>query len=401
MDPMQNPFSPGAGAPPPELVGRDHILEEARILVGRILNKKAEQNLLLTGLRGVGKTVLLNEIIRQAQHNGCQVIAIEASEGKSLGSALAPLLKKTFYALDRLEGRKESVRKGLIALRNFIGTIKINIGDIGLDIEPLSGLADTGDIEVDLIDLFECAAQAAEEKGSAIILVIDEIQYLSSKELGALIMALHAMQQRSLPFALVGAGLPTLPGLAGNAKSYAERLFRFPSIGALSRSDLETALVVPFKESGVDIEKIALDEIYTATLGYPYFVQEWGYQLWNLVSEPHITPRDIESARERVQARLDRNFFTVRMERLTNGEKKFLRTMASFHVERVKIAELALRMGVSSQALSPRRSSLIKKGMIYSPTHGDIAFTVPLFDGFMLRAMPMEAREEQKDHSAF
>ena len=391
MDPLQNPFSPGAGAPPPELVGRDPILEEARILVGRILNKKTEQNLLLTGLRGVGKTVLLNEIIRQAQTNGCQVIAIEASEGKSLGSALAPLLKKTFYTLDRLEGRKDAVRKGLVALRNFIGTIKINIGDLGLDIEPLSGIADTGDMEVDLIDLFECAAQAAEEKGSAIVLVIDEIQYLSAKELGALIMALHAMQQRSLPFALIGAGLPTLPGLAGNAKSYAERLFRFPSIGALSRNDLETALAVPFKASRVDIEKAALDEIYATTLGYPYFVQEWGYQLWNQASGSHIMLNDVLAARGRVQTRLDKNFFTVRLERLTLGEKKFLRAMASFHVERVKLAELALKIGVSSQALSPRRSSLIKKGMLYSPTHGDLSFTVPLFDEFMLRAMPTDS----------
>ena len=227
MDPIKNPFSPGAGSPPPELVGRDPVLEQARILLGRVKQKKPEKSMLLTGLRGVGKTVLLNEIKRMADGDGYRTIAIEAHEGKALGTLIAPYLRSLLYDLDRIAGTGDKVKRGLAVLRSFIGALKLTMGDvsIGLDIDPEKGSADSGDLEIDLPNLFVAIGEAAEDRKSAVAIFIDEIQYFSKKELGALIMAMHKVQQLQLPLVLLGAGLPILPGLAGESKSYAERLF--------------------------------------------------------------------------------------------------------------------------------------------------------------------------------
>ena len=259
MDPIKNPFSPGAGSPPPELVGRDPILAEARILLARVKQKRSEKSMLLTGLRGVGKTVLLN---------------------------------------------------------------------IGLDIEPEKGAADSGDLEIDLPNLFAAVGEAAEDRKSAVAIFIDEVQYFNQKELGALIMSMHKIQQRQLPLVLLGAGLPILPGLAGESKSYAERLFSFPDIGPLSAPDAAKALRDPAKAAGVTFEATALDEVFRLTKGYPYFVQEWGYQSWNLATSSPITKQIVKKATATVIPRLDMNFFRVRYDRLTPGEKNFLRAMA-------------------------------------------------------------------------
>ena len=390
MDPINNPFSPGAGAPPPELVGRDPLLEQARILLGRVKQKRPEKSLLLTGLRGVGKTVLLNEIERMAKTAGYQSILLEAHEEKPLGELIFPALRSLLYELDRVAGAGDKVKRGLAVLRSFIGSIKLTVGDVamGLDIEPAKGTADSGDLEIDLPNLFVAIAEAAEERKTAVAILVDEIQYLSQKELGAIIMAMHKMQQKQLPLVLLAAGLPVLPGMAGESKSYAERLFNFPDIGALSEDDAAKALRDPARDVGVEFQDDALREVFRLTNGYPYFLQEWGYQAWNMAAASPITLQTVQDATPEVIRRLDKNFFRVRFDRLTPGEKNFLRAMAHLGPGSHRTGDIAAALGTSVKGIGPVRSKLIKKGMIYSPAHGDMAFTVPLFDEFMVRAIP-------------
>lgn len=390
MDPISNPFSPGAGAPPPELVGRDPVLEQARILLGRVKQKRPEKSLLLTGLRGVGKTVLLNEIERMARRDGYQSILLEAHEEKPLGELIFPALRSLLYDLDRVAGAGDKVKRGLAVLRSFIGSIKLTMNDValGLDIEPAKGTADSGDLEIDLPNLFVAVAEAAEERKSAVAILIDEIQYLSQKELGALIMAMHKMQQKQLPLVLLAAGLPVLPGMAGESKSYAERLFNFPDIGALSAADAAKALRDPAQAAGVEFQDKALKEVFRLTRGYPYFLQEWAYQSWNMAAASPITLKIVRDATPEVMRRLDKNFFRVRFDRLTPGEKNFLRAMAYLGPNSYRTGDIATTLGTTAKGIGPVRAKLIKKGMIYSPSHGDMAFTVPLFDEFMIRAIP-------------
>ncbi len=390
MDPIQNPYSPGAGAPPPALVGRGPILEEARILLGRVKQRRPEKSMLLTGLRGVGKTVLLNEIERLATADGYRTIAIEAYEDKPLGPLIAQHLRKLLYDLDRIAGAGEKVKRGLAVLRSFVGALKVTVDDvaIGLDIEPEKGSADSGDLEIDLPNLFVAIAEAAEDRGTAVAVLIDEIQYFNPKSLGALIMSMHRVQQRQLPFVLLGAGLPILPGLAGEAKSYAERLFSFPDVGALSEEDAARALAEPAQAAGVEFESKALSEIFRLTEGYPYFLQEWGYQVWNMAEASPFTLDIVQQATELVIPRLDKNFFRVRFDRLTPSEKNFLRAMAELGAGPLRTGDIADTLGIKITSLGPVRARLIKKGMIFSPAHGEMAFTVPLFDEFMRRAVP-------------
>lgn len=390
MDKIKNPFSPGAGSPPPELAGRNGILEQAHVLLGRVRAKRPEKSLLLTGLRGVGKTVLLNEIERMARNDGYRTIIVEAHEGKSLAVLLVPHLRRLLFELDRLAGAGNKVRRGLAVLKSFVGAIKVSVGeiDIGIDIEPEYGAADSGDIEVDLPGLFTAVAEAAEERGVAVAILIDEIQYFSSAELSALIMAMHKMQQRQLPLVLIGAGLPILPGLAGDSKSYAERLFSFPVIGPLPEPDAAKALRDPIMAADESIESDAVNEIYRLTKGYPYFLQEWGYQAWNHAAQSPITLKVVLGTSDVVIRRLDENFFRVRFDRLTPREKQYLRAMAELGAGPYRTGEIADLLKTKITTLAPVRAKLIKKGMVYSPSHGDMAFTVPLFDEFMRRAMP-------------
>ena len=390
MDKIKNPFSPGAGSPPPEMAGRDAILEHARVLLGRVRAKRPEKSLLLTGLRGVGKTVLLNDIERMAIDAGYRTLLVEAHEGKPLAVLLAPHLRRLLFDLDRLAGAGNKAKRGIAVLKSFIGAINIKVGDfdIGLDIEPESGSADSGDLEVDLPSLFTAVAEAAEERQVAVAILIDEIQYFSTAELSALIMAMHKMQQRQLPLVLIGAGLPILPGLAGESKSYAERLLSFPDVGPLPESDAFTAIQEPIRAAGESIEPEALQEIYRMTQGYPYFLQEWGYQAWNHAVTSPITVQDVRESSALVSKRLDENFFRVRFDRLTPREKNYLRAMAELGQGPYRTGDVADKLNVKINTLGPVRASLIKKGMVFSPSHGDMAFTVPLFDEFMRRAMP-------------
>jgi len=346
--------------------------------------------MLLTGLRGVGKTVLLNEIERIACAEGYDAIIIEAHEDKPFTALLTPYLRRLLFDFNRKVGVGDKVRQALAVFRSFLGALKVKYGDIelGLDIEPELGSADSGDLEVDLPNLFEAIAQAAVDCQRAIVILIDEIQYLKKAELSALIMAMHKMQQRQLPLVLVGAGLPILPGLAGESKSYAERLFSFPKIGALSESDAVKALLEPAQSAGVEFAQDALSSIAKITQGYPYFLQEWGYQMWNHAEASPIELDVVKHASDTVGRRLDENFFRVRFDRLTRSEKIFLRDMAYLGPGPYRTGDIADARKVKISSLGPVRSRLIHKGMIYSPAHGEIAFTVPLFDKFMRRVMP-------------
>lgn len=390
MDPLSNPFSPGAGSPPPELVGRGSLLDDARVLLVRTKRGLSEKSMLFTGLRGVGKTVLLNEIRKSSKSEGYLALAIEAHENKPLGPLLAAQLRPLLFDLDRMAGAGNLAKRALGVLRSFISAIKIEVHDvtIGLDIEPLHGAADSGDIEVDLPNLVVAVGEAARERGAAIGLFIDEIQYFNQRELGALIMAMHRVQQDRLPIVLLGAGLPILPALAGESKSYAERLFSFADIGALAQVDSNRALQDPAQKAGASFEPQALADIFALTNGYPYFIQEWGYQCWKHAPTPLITPAVVATATAQVTGRLDANFFRVRFDRLTPSEKRFLRAMADLGPDPQRISAIAHRLNRAVSSLGPTRANLITKGMIYSPAHGDLAFTVPLFDQFMGRAMP-------------
>ncbi len=386
MDNIINPFSPNAGSRPPELAGREAIFQDVRVFLGRLPTGRSVQSLLFTGLRGVGKTVLLNEIVHMAERQGNVLpIYLEASEARSLGAMLASPLRLALLKLDRMKGAGAKVRHGLSVLRNFLGTIKVSFGGVGFELEPATGQADSGDLQFDLTELLVAVAEAAAEREMGVVLLIDEIQYVTEPEFGALVMALHRIQQLGLPLAMAGAGLPTLPGLAGEAKSYAERLFTYPVIGALSKEASVLAIRRPFLDAGVEVEDSAADTVYRRSGGYPYFIQEWGYQLWNFVEGGPVTATDAEMVDEIVSRQLDGNFFRVRMERLTPSEKSFLRAMSQIGGERIRMADISRNLGISVNALGPRRSSLVKRGMIYSPSHGLVAFTVPLFDEFLRR----------------
>lgn len=391
MDKINNPFSPGAGSPPPELAGREGVLEQARVLLGRMLVGRPEKSLLLTGLRGVGKTVLLNEIERMAKAAGYRTILVEAHESKSLAALLAPHLRTLLFDLDRIAAAGNQVRRGIAVLKSFVGAIKVKVADIdiGIDIEPERGTADSGDLEADLPALFMVLAEAAQARGLGVAILIDEIQYFCAAELSALIMSMHKMQQRKLPLVLLGAGLPILPSLAGESKSYAERLFDFPDIGPLPEGDAIQAIREPIEAAAESIDANACLEIYRTTLGYPYFLQEWGYQVWNHAMASPITLQVVKEATALVSTRLDKNFFRVRFDRLTPTEKIYLRAMADLGAGPYRTGDVADKLGVKISAQGPVRASLIKKGMVYSTAHGEMDFTVPLFDAFMRRTIPV------------
>ena len=390
MNPLNNPFSPGAGNQPPELAGRADLLHSVEILLARIKAGRSEQSMFMVGLRGVGKTVLLNRVRELAVAQGYQALLIEAHENKPLPLLLLPPLRQTLFALDRMQNVSQKVKRGLRVLRSFISAVKVKLGDaeFGLDIDPETGSADSGDLEADLAELFVAVGEAAADRGTAIAIIIDELQYMTEMEMSALIMAIHRVSQRSLPLVLIGAGLPQLVGLAGKSKSYAERLFTYPEVGALSLADASRALQGPVATQGVAFTPEALAEVYRVTQGYPYFLQEWGYQSWNMAAHSPIDFALIQQTTIASTARLDSSFFRVRFDRLTPREKDYLCAMAEMGTGNQRSGGVAERLGVKVQTIAPLRSSLIKKGMIYSPAHGDTAFTVPLFDQFMLRTMP-------------
>lgn len=390
MDPRINPYAPGAGTQPPELAGRDELIEKAAIALDRLRNGLAARSLLMVGLRGVGKTVLLTRIAQETEARGFVVVTIESPEKRSLPALLIPSLRMALLKLDRIAAAGELAKKALRALGGFVGAMKIKYQDIefGVDLGNEPGIADSGDLEHDLIDLFVELGRAAKEKKTAVVFFIDELQYVDEEQFAALITALHKCAQLQLPIALIGAGLPQLVARAGRAKSYAERLFEYPEIGPLNEDAARRALVVPARELGVDYEEGALEEILSHTKAYPYFLQEWGKHSWHCARASPITREDAVSATELAIQELDASFFRVRFDRLTPAEKRYLRAMAELGEGPHRSGDIAHLLNRDVRAVAPIRATLIGKGMVYSPSHGDNSFTVPLFDGYMKRVMP-------------
>ena len=392
MDPILNPYAPGAGTPPPELAGRYDLREKARIALERARIGRPAKSVIMVGLRGVGKTVLLDRILMDAECSGISTLRIEAPENRSLPSALAPQLRLALLRLSNREAAKDLARRALRGLAGFAKALKVKYQDIevGLDFEPEPGLADNGDLESDMQDLFEAVGAAARADGTCVVMFVDEIQYIKEDELAALITALHRTSQRQMPVVMVGAGLPQVRGRLGSAKSYAERLFDFPEIGALSTEDARLAIAKPAQMEGVEIEADALDAIVSRTQCYPYFLQEWGKHVWDVADHSPITLANVEVASKQAEAALDESFFLVRFDRLTPTEKTYLRAMAHLGSGPHRSGDIASVISRPVSSLAPTRSQLIGKGMIWSPSHGDTAFTVPMFDEFMRRIMPGE-----------
>jgi hypothetical protein len=390
MNPKTNPYAPGAGTLPPQLAGRDEIIEKAEIALDRFRNGLPARSLLLVGLRGVGKTVLLTRLSQEAEASGFIVINIETPEKRSLPSLLIPALRAGLLRLDNVAATGDMAKKALRSLGGFVGAMKLKYNDIefGLDLGKEAGTADSGDLEHDLIDLLVSVGRAAKEKATGVVFFIDELQYVEEHQFAALITALHKCTQLQLPIALIGAGLPQLVGNAGRAKSYAERLFEYPEIGPLKDAEAKLALVAPAAKHNVIFEEGALAEILAQTKAYPYFIQEWGKHSWQCASQSPITQADAIAATDLAIAELDASFFRVRFDRLTPSEKKYLRAMAELGAGPHRSGDIAHLLDREVTNVAPTRSSLIKKGMIYSPSHGDNSFTVPLFDGYMKRVMP-------------
>lgn len=384
MDEFENPFSPGAGTPPPAFVGRDSLISGYRMALRRTISGRPGKSIMPIGLRGVGKTVLLNRFHEMAQEYDLVAAFIEAPETGDFKSILAARLRTILLELDKGPVSR-AVKRALGVLKSFTYTLPDGTS-ISLNVDAIEGTADSGVLADDITDLLVAVGHAAQDRGRGLLLAIDEVQYLTSDELGALISAIHRTVQLGLPVILVGAGLPQLPGLAGNAKSYAERLFDFPEIGSLDSDDARAVLAVPARAQDVEFEAEALDALLGFTKGYPYFLQEWGYHVWNAAPQSPITLDDVALAAPDVQRQLDENFFRVRMDRLTPGEKAYLVAMADLGPGPHRSGDIAAKLGVKVESVAPRRSGLIKKGMLYSPAHGDTAFTVPMFDDFLRRS---------------
>ncbi len=388
MDPILNPFAPGAGTQPPELAGRDQILADAEVVLGRIKLGRSAKSQMLLGLRGVGKTVLLNRLDEIAADLGYHTIVLEAPEDRPLAEMLVPKLRSLLIQLSRVEKAKVVARRALAILRAFAGAFKVSAGDVEFGVQAEVGIADSGNLEADLPELLLAVARAAHLAERPVALFIDEVQYLSSSDLGALLASIHKVGQKGLPFVMFGAGLPQLAALAGVAKSYAERLLDYPGIGPLSDEAAREAIHAPLTSEGVQIDGEALTMIVETTKGYPYFLQEWGSHAWNAAKQSPIRSDDVSRATVDALQHLDSGFFRVRLDRLTPREKDYLRAMAELGPGPHRSGDIAKELAVKVTAAGPLRNDLIRKGMIFSQQHGETSFTVPMFDEFMRRSIP-------------
>ncbi len=396
MDPRTNPYAPGAGTKPPALVGRDRQVESFDILLERLERGYAERSMIITGLRGVGKTVLLDVFKENADARGWASIEWEVEKSAPFAQKIAVLARRALVQIAPKNRWGEALRDAASVLRSFSLTVRAD-GSVtaGLDVDARRGSADSGSLSDDLGDLFVALSKAAKEHGIGVVLLLDEIQYLTRDELEALIAALHRCARRSLPLALVGAGLPQIPRLAGETKSYSERLFRFVHIGALDVADARDALLLPAHEQGCDFEDAAIDLIVEFTEGYPYFLQEYGRVAWDEAAVSPITATDVRAIRPLVEAGLDEGFFRVRAERTTEMELRYLLAMAELGPQPHRASEVAERLGRTTPQAGPIRSRLIDKGLLYTPSYALAAFTVPQFDRYMLRTHGELRREEK------
>ncbi|WP_416467881.1 ATP-binding protein [Pseudomonas sp. LFS044] len=385
MDPYRNPFAPGAGSRPPELAGRDVVLDHARIACGRAVNGRSARSMMLLGLRGTGKTVLLNEVGKIAEDEGLLVSKVESPEEESLARLLYPEMRKVMRSLSTVEAAKQIANRGLKGLRGFASIFKIDIAGVEVGVEPEPGLADSGNLQYDLPDLFNVIGRAAKAAGKGWILLIDEVQYLSEADLRALIVSMHRMSQEGLPILLVGAGLPQVARLAGEAKSYAERLFLYPEINALDAEAAAQAVLKPILEEEASIAQAALEEIVVRTKGYPFFLQEWASTAWNCAEGPEISLDDVVKSYSETLALLDAGFFRVRIDQLTPSEVLFVKAMSQLGDGPYAVSDVAKALGRPQSSLGPTRAKVISKGMAYSTDHGFLDFTVPLFAEYMRR----------------
>lgn len=387
LDPRLNPYTPNAGAPPPALVGRDVELERFEVLLERLRRGYTEQSMLITGLRGVGKTVLLGAFESRARASGWVTVSAEITKNEAFGARLGSMVRRALFQVAPRSTWGDKLRRVAQALRSFSVTVASD-GSMtaGIEVEPLEGTADSGNLSDDLTDLLIVLGEAAQERDTGIAFLLDEVQFLQAREFEALIAGLHRTVQRQIPITLVGAGLPQLPRLAGEAKSYAERLFTFPRIGPLSPQQAEAALADPAADLNVRFEPDAIDVIVTYTEGYPYFVQEYGKIVWDLAPEGlPIGLHVAEEAQRSVEAKLDESFFRVRAQRTTDLELHYLRAMAELGSGEHTAGEVAAVLGRRTEQLGPTRARLIDKGLVYTTGRGRGEFTVPQFDRYLRR----------------
>jgi len=397
MDPVRNPFVPGAGNPPPELAGRSLLLDQAKIALQRVAQQRHSQSLILVGLRGVGKTVLLNRMKDMAETLGYRAHLLEAHEGKPFPELLVPALRSALMSISTVESARSYARRAMRVLASFVRALKVTVNDVEYGIDLEAGTADSGDIEADLPDLLQAVGEAAKAAQRPVAILIDEMQYMTEKEFSAIIMAVHRASQQALPVLMIGAGLPQIIGLAGESKSYAERLFRFPRIGALTHDDAQQAIVNPLRTEGVHIEPAALQLILSHTERYPYFLQQWGHDSWNVAQNEIITQDDVVRAYSVAIKTLDESFFRVRFDRCSPAEKRYMRALAELGAGTHRSGDIAEVLGLKTTSVAPTRANLIRKGMIFSPSHGDTEFTVPLFDAYMRRELPYFFDDEERD----
>lgn len=384
MDSARNPYRPGAGTKPRVLAGRGEDLDEAKTLARRVELGNPPRSIVFYGLRGVGKTVILNKIENIFEGKGYEKEYVEVAEGDNFRTVLSKLIRKLLLRVSRREQAKEVVKKGLRALKSFVVAMPEG-PEFRLDVEPMLGTADSGDLQDDLVDLFVAAGEAAEASGKPIALFIDEAQYLEEEEFSALIASCHRLSQRALPLVVICAGLPQIAGLAGEAKSYSERLFDFRPVDSLDEPAAEKALAKPASEEGMTLSDEVIQIGLNATDGYPYFIQEYGRALWDISESNSPTVEEAELAEERMISALDTSFFKVRLDRVTTHEKKFMHALAELGKGYQEISNVASNMDRKVQSISPTRAQLIHKGLVYSPSHGMISFTVPHFHEFMMR----------------
>lgn len=392
MDAATNPYTPNAGAQPEVIVGRDGQLASFDLLLQRLAAGRTEQSMIITGLRGVGKTVLLGRFREKALDADWVVVELEISkhDDTQFRREFATKIRTALHQLSPRARRTDKVKRAFSVLKSFTLSLDPNTGMVsaGLDIDAAEGFGDHGDLALDITDVFIALGEAAQSVDRGVVLLLDEVQFLATSQLEALIEGLHKVVQRKLPVTLVGAGLPQIAELAGDAKSYAERLFKFPSIGFLGADDARRAFSEPAAQEAVQFDTPALDLALEITGGYPYFIQELGYAVWPIADGRRITRDDVDAAKEIYEAKLDSSFFRVRLDRATEMQRAYLRAMASLGAAPQKASDVAEVLGRSSREVAPTRAELISMGLLYTPEYGYAGFTVPHFDQFMLRVMP-------------
>jgi len=397
MDPLLNPYTPNAGAKPDALVGRDAQLQSFTMLLRRLSRGRSEQSMIITGLRGVGKTVLLGQFRSEALREDWVVVELEASkhDDDSFRRDIASRVRTALFELSPRKRWGDRAERAAAVLKAFTLTVDPMGGlSAGLDIDAAFGAGDHRDLTLDLTDLLIAVGEAAREVKRGVILLIDEVQFLDRRQLEAVIQALHKVVQQELPLTMVGAGLPQIAETAGDAKSYAERLFKFPTIGNLESADAAEAFARPAENEGVHYAKEAVERAVDLTGGYPYFIQELGYAVWTTAQTSPITLDALEEAVPVYESKLDSSFFRVRLDRATELQRAYLRAMAELGPAPQKAQDVAAVLDRQSKELGPTRAELIRMGLLYTPEHGYAAFTVPHFDSFMKRAMPAIIKPE-------